>query len=104
MFHSDSLAVGALILYMYVWSSLVHWPLVLSYCTCMYGPVWFIGLWCSHIVHVHVHVCMVLFGSLAFGALILYMNKEKNLSPSQGLNLGFPNTSQMLLPLRHQDS
>ena len=29
------------------------------------------------------------------------MNKEKNLSPSQGLNLGLPNTSQMLLPLRH---
>ena len=35
---------------------------------------------------------------------LLYMNKEKNLSPSQGLNLGLPNTSQMLLPLRHQDS
>ena len=35
---------------------------------------------------------------------IIYMNKEKNLSPSQGLNLGLPNTSQMLLPLRHQDS
>ena len=34
----------------------------------------------------------------------MYMNKEKNLSPSQGLNLGLPNTSQMLLPLRHQDS
>ena len=34
----------------------------------------------------------------------LYMKKEKNLSPSQGLNLGLPNTSQMLLPLRHQDS
>ena len=33
-----------------------------------------------------------------------YMNKEKNLSPSQGLNLGLPNTSQMLLPLRNQDS
>ena len=32
------------------------------------------------------------------------MNKEKNLSPSQGLNLGLPITSQMLLPLRHQDS
>ena len=32
------------------------------------------------------------------------MNKEKNLNPSQGLNLGLPNTSQMLLPLRHQDS
>ena len=32
------------------------------------------------------------------------MNKEKNLSPSQGLNLGLPNTSQMLLPLSHQDS
>ena len=32
------------------------------------------------------------------------MNKEKNLSLSQGLNLGLPNTSQMLLPLRHQDS
>ena len=26
------------------------------------------------------------------------MNKRKNLSPSQGLNLGLPNTSQMLLP------
>ena len=34
----------------------------------------------------------------------MYMNTEKNLSPSQGLNLGLPNTSQMLLPLRHQDS
>ena len=34
----------------------------------------------------------------------IYMNKEKNLSPSQGLNLGLPITSQMLLPLRHQDS
>ena len=31
----------------------------------------------------------------------MYMNKEKNLSPSQGLNLGLLNTSQMLLPLRH---
>ena len=30
-------------------------------------------------------------------AMSLYMNKEKNLSPSQGLNLGLPNTSQMLL-------
>ena len=28
-----------------------------------------------------------------------YMNKEKNLSPSQGLNPSPPNTSQMLLPL-----
>ena len=35
---------------------------------------------------------------------LLYMNKKKNPSPSQGLNLGLPNTSQMLLPLRHQDS
>ena len=35
---------------------------------------------------------------------VVYMNKEKNLSPSQGLNLGLPITSQMLLPLRHQDS
>ena len=35
---------------------------------------------------------------------VSHMNKEKNLSPSQGLNLGLPNTSQMLLPLRHQDS
>ena len=32
------------------------------------------------------------------------MNKEKNLSPSQGLNLCLPNTSQKLLPLNHQDS
>ena len=36
--------------------------------------------------------------------LHVHMKKEKNLSPSQGLNLGLPNTSQMLLPLRHQDS
>ena len=36
--------------------------------------------------------------------IYMYMNKEKNLSPSQGLNLGLPITSQMLLPLRHQDS
>ena len=33
-----------------------------------------------------------------------YMNKGKNLSPSQGFNLGLPNTNQMLLPLSHQNS
>ena len=32
------------------------------------------------------------------------MNKEKNPTPSQGLNLGLLNTSQMLQPLSHQDS
>ena len=42
--------------------------------------------------------------AIIFSTLYTYMNKEKNLSPSQGLNLGLPNTSQMLLPLRHQDS
>ena len=42
--------------------------------------------------------------SIKYNVGVLHMNKEKNLSPSQGLNLGLPNTSQMLLPLRHQDS
>ena len=45
-----------------------------------------------------IHCCAVCMN------LYIHMNKEKNLSPSQGLNLGLPNTSQMLLPLRHQDS
>ena len=33
-----------------------------------------------------------------------YMNKEKNLSliASQGLNLGLPNPSQMIIPLSHK--
>ena len=30
--------------------------------------------------------------------------QRKTLSPSQGLNVGLPNTSQMLSPLSHQDS
>ena len=49
---------------------------------------------------------LFLFLSLSVFVFILPpdMNKEKNLSPSQGLNLGLPITSQMLLPLRHQDS
>ena len=49
---------------------------------------------------IHVKQCML----RVIHVVYMYMNKEKNLSPSQGLNLGLPNTSQMLLPLRHQDS
>ena len=32
------------------------------------------------------------------GLTVLYMIKKKNLSPSQGLNVCLPSTSQMLLP------
>ena len=45
-----------------------------------------------------VHVILYMLVALC----IVCMNIE--LSPSQGLNLGLPNTSQMLLPLSLQDS
>ena len=47
---------------------------------------------------------MVTFNSVFSDSLIKhthninFIHEEKNLSPSQGLNLGLPNTSQMLLP------
>ena len=36
--------------------------------------------------------------------MVMFALYTNNLSPSPGLNLGLPNTSQMLLPLNHQDS
>ena len=66
--------------------------------------VWFTRMSVGKDSHKHNNISIQLVHRRQASTLLMMHEKRKNLSLSQGLNLGLLNTSQMLLPLSHQDS